>query len=969
MSKRRVRCVSWCWILTVVWLATIGAAMPALAQDDDTSGDEVAAIVLVTNQSVGTLAPELYGLNLLAADHFGDDAGGLWTPESSPCAGGIVGCYQPSSFNLLHYLQPGLLRFPGGRVVRSYDWRAGVGPAAERDYYFGTDEYLYLTQRTGATPVITLSLYDPQNGAFATDDVIAAAAMWVDYVNHDSPFGPVTYWEVDSDTWENSVSSANPDVAYKRVPPEAYAEAFLRLSEVLREVDPSIRLGAVSYEYKGTADTYRLLEAFAASGADTSLWPDYLVMSFYRPNFDKDICNLYGADLDAELRRIMAAAFAASRELETRLGNLFAAIDDAWGGYKADVPVFISEYNTQLLFAENYTDYPGPDDPPLCPFRNLSVSLGAAVYNADVLFTLMPYTDRLLGAAQWTFMDTEAEDPGTYGMAYPREGTVVERPNALMMKLAAHDFRNEEILQSIVSASTFDNEAVGRTPSYKSISVGSDENYIRVRVLRHREPVENTLECGTGNIYNPDPVSQISGSFFLDNLSLKQDNIPPALAVELLTNGDFTDPLDEGWQTIADPTGVTTERLCEDDECALRIQFADTAGNNPDYPGAVAQTVAVQPGGRYRLSFDFAAQELAVKTQNLLCDPSWEYTSTPGAYANAYWVQYSSTPAPAAIVAENCYDGSLCVEVPILGNPEYYHVRQRYWLVNNATPELADPDTYHVVGYIKTANLDGPVTIEAQGRNAADQLLQAEESYGLFGDADWTPQDFRFQLADRANTAFINVHLRRKEGRKDNGVAYFDNIRMYRDEYLYAPRIAVDICRDAACGDYRTLEMDGVLGTHPWTADSLGGTPLVRAVVGRQGDEVNVLLVNKDLEQTIRTRVDLSRLDLPADLVILKSVLFGASLDADNENSDPGSGNQVLLQGGEYVGDLTEPIFEVALPPYSITGLKIMDPTVNETDPEPIVFDDDESPDDDDASPTPNPSGDDDDNDDGCCGC
>ena len=954
----------------------------SFAQDDDTTTPETAqALVIVDSETIADTQQGLFGTNILGTSDYGDDGGGVWSPQAAPCGSDIVGCYNPAPFAMLGDSGAGLLRFPGGRSSRHYIWEGGVGQAIGRDYLFGTDEFLFLSRILGATPIITVSAYDPETGDFGSEDAVTAAAQWVNYVNNISPYGPVTYWEIDSDTWENSTSPYNPDIEYKRVPPEAYAEAFLAMSYALKQADPSIKVGAVSYENKDIQDTFRLLEYIAASEVDPQYWPDFLVMEFFRPNHDSNLCNLWEADLEAELSRLMAAAFASTRELDGRLEDLFNAIETVWGGIKDDVPVVLGAYNTQLVYADTITNYPGDDDAPDCPFRNLSHSLGAAIFNADVLLTLLPYTDNLLGAGQWNFMDNDAVEPGHYGSVYLNEGEAIARPNELVMKMFGSDFEIEQVYDTTVITSTFDNDNVGGTPAYESISVGPSENYIRVRLARISEPTANTPICGPDNTFNPDPTSTISGIYGVDNFRLTQDNLPPQVATNLIVNGDFEQDMSVGWQTNPDPAGVTTSRECIGGNCWVQAEFANAAENNPSYLSQVMQTVEVEPGERYSLNFEYRTQNVQVKTQNLLCDPSWEYTSTPGAFNNSYWVQYGSTPAPATIIDEDCFDGDNCVRVPIVDNPEYYHIRQRYTLVDNVFPELADPDTYRVVGYVKTQNLDAAVTIEAQARNAGDVLLQSADSYGVFGDSNWQFQEYTMKLASRGNTAFINVHLRRKEGRKDNGLAFFDDVRMYRGEENYAPRVAIDICQDADCANKRTIYTDGVTGSRSWRQEAVAGTPLISALAGSSEQEVNLILINKDLTRTVATLVNLEALGLEGEYKIYRSLLSGESTDAVNEVGDEGPEIGVTLSGGEYLEDFDGESFIVQLPPHSITGIKLLDPTIVGDD---EVPDDDTTPDDDDDNDTTpidddtvpdddddDDVNDDDDDDDGesCCGC
>lgn len=968
-------------VLAALWLA------PAMAQmdddDDDASPAEVEALVRVSADTVAVAHDRILGNNILGGEPFGDDGGGLWDPQGAPCAGDIVGCYKPAPYRLLSETMPGILRFPGGRLTRSYVWQQGVGPALDRDFLFGTDEFLFLARRLGAEPVITLSIYDPDTGDFANEDVIAAAVAWLRYVNEESPYGPVTYWEIDADTWENTTSPFNPDIQFKRVPPEAYAEAFIQLSQALKAVDSTIKIGAGSYENKNIQDTYRLLQYFAASGEASDYWPDFLMMNFFRPNFNKSRCDVYGIDLDAKLRSIMAAAFAASTELTGRIEDVANVIETIFGDTKP-VDILVNEFNTQLLFAETMTNYTGLDDPPACPFRNLSHSLGAAIYNADVMLTLIRHADSIMGSAIWDFMDTDPEDDGFYGAAYLYEGQAVARPDELALKMLGSDYRMGEVYDAEVVSATFDNDATGRTPAYRSINLAADENYIRVRVIRYREPVENTPDCGTGNIYNPDPNSYIRGIYRVDDFSLVKDSVDPELATNLMTNGDFAQDLGVGWTHNPDPTGVTTSRECVGEECYLQLEFAVEDDNNPQYLGQMMQTVAVEPGARYSLSFRYNLENLKVKTQNLMCDPSWELTSVPGAYNNSFWVQYGSTPAPATIVDTDCFSGTQCVQVPIVDNPEYYHIRQRYYLVNSEFPELADPASYHVRGYIKTTGLDAAVTIEAQAKNSSDQLVQANDSYGVFGDSDWQLQDYRMQLSNRPGVAFINVHLRRKQGRKENGVASFDNVRMYRDEYYYAPHVVVDICKDADCADKRTMESSGDLGNRDWTQENLSGTPLISALVGRNGEDYNILLINKDLDRTVGATVDLSALGIAGERVVYISRLTGDALDANNELGEFAPELGVTLSNGEYYEDYNGETVVVNLPPHSLTGIKILDPSIVGDDDWPPDDDTDDDIDDDDATPDDDttPEDDDtdvddddsidqndDDDDDDCCGC
>ncbi len=990
MNSRLLKTLLLFCLLSSVCL--VGASSRVSAETDDPQADDDAAsaqaLVAVTDQVVAEVHPGMFGNNLLAGYVYGDDGGGVWEPQGVPCSDKIIGCYNPDAYAMLEAAHTGLLRFPGGRLTKSYDWAEGVGPANTRVFYFGTDEFLFLASTLGAEPVITVSLYDPLTGNFAEPATVENAAAWAEYANSTSPYGPVRYWEVDTDPWENSTSPYNPDIEYKRVSPESYGDALLAMSQALKDIDPNILIGADSYSQGDIADTYRLLQHIVDSGVDPKYWPDYFTLGFYRPNFDKNRCDLYGVDLQEFLRTTMATTFAASRELSGHVEDVLNAITETWGGAKVQIPLLLKEFNTQLLFADLETNVPAGQPPVDCPLRNLSHSLGAAIYNADVLLTTLPFSDNLVSSAIWNFTDSDPTQRDYYGSIYLYNGDAVQRPDALILKMLGAQFHMDQIFQTNVVTSTFDSVALGQTPDYSSIAVGPDEHFIRVRVARHREPTDISPPCGPGNIYNPDTTSYINGIYGVDNFTMVRDDLPPAAQINLIVNGDFQQDLSTGWVQKPDPAGVTTSRQCDGDSCWLQLAFANAADNNPAYVDEVSQTVSVEPGRRYSLNYQYELNNLQVKTQNLLCDPSWEMTSVPGPYNNTYWVQYANTPSPAEIDTTDCYDGAQCVKVHFVDNPDYYHIRQRYYVQNNTDPELTDPASFRVQGYIRTENLDSAVTIEAQARNAADQFMQSADSYGIFGTTDWRLQSYVLKLFDRADTAFINVHLRKKAARKDNGDAWFDYIRMFRDERVYAPRVAIDVCQDADCTNKRTVETAGDFGTRGWTTERLSGTPIVSAVAGRSGDDYNLILINKDLDRTVSTQINLNALGLRDGMSIYLSRLTGDAVDATNELGASGPDYHVFLSGGEFFGTLSGSSFTVDLPPYSITGLKVVNATIigddewpdDDTNVDDDDTDDDITPDDDtvdddtladddvDDDSTPHTSSDHG-GDNGCCGC
>jgi len=185
-------------------------------------------IEILTGESIGTIAPEIYG-------HFVEHLGGvvydgIWVGENSkiPNIGGL----RKSLIDALKKTRPGLIRWPGGCFADSYDWRDGVGPRAKRPRHtnfwrdaaewpkdtpdgpwkyetnqFGTSDFLRFCKLTGGEPYIAANLRSLSAKDFY---------QWVEYCN--SPAGTTTpaddrmadgerdpfkvrYWGIGNESW------------------------------------------------------------------------------------------------------------------------------------------------------------------------------------------------------------------------------------------------------------------------------------------------------------------------------------------------------------------------------------------------------------------------------------------------------------------------------------------------------------------------------------------------------------------------------------------------------------------------------------------------------------------------------------------------------------------------------------------------------------------------------------------------
>jgi hypothetical protein len=127
--------------------------------------DEKAIVRVLAGDELGPVNRLVLGHNLEAADSVniftehsnpipGRTGDGVWDPSNPPG--------RPVAFTVAtaRAIGMGALRYPGGCLTHSFDWKGAVGPLAGRpDYTFGVDELLVYCREVGAEPVITVSAY------------------------------------------------------------------------------------------------------------------------------------------------------------------------------------------------------------------------------------------------------------------------------------------------------------------------------------------------------------------------------------------------------------------------------------------------------------------------------------------------------------------------------------------------------------------------------------------------------------------------------------------------------------------------------------------------------------------------------------------------------------------------------------------------------------------------------------------
>jgi alpha-L-arabinofuranosidase len=281
-----------------------------------------------------------------------------------------------------------LLRYPGGALSHTYDWRKTVGPLEARgnaNWNFGLDEYLTVCRAVGAVPMITVSDY-----VLPADQIPANAAGLVDYLNcpatpdhpwamkrkewgHPDPYG-VKWFELGNESAEGN----NRVVPHRKYTAEDYAAYANATAAAMRAVDPSIKIGIVMTPSPGTdveCEWNRTVARRAGKSAD------FLIIHLYGP----DISHV--TTEPGFFQGCMAVGEQAARHLDD-----YRAMALRESG--RDLSVAITEYNGPLDRAR----------------RSDRFSYGVAMECADLLRVYLQPEHHVLTASYWEFLN------GIFGM-------------------------------------------------------------------------------------------------------------------------------------------------------------------------------------------------------------------------------------------------------------------------------------------------------------------------------------------------------------------------------------------------------------------------------------------------------------------------------------------------------------------------------------------------------------------------
>jgi alpha-N-arabinofuranosidase len=199
--------------------------------------------------------------------------------------------FRPEVIDALKQLRFGVLRFPGGNFVSSYEWRNGVGEMDKRPPIFdpvwhavqpndvGTDEFLTLCRLLGVDPYITVNagfgdawsareLVEYTNGAATTP-----MGKWRAANGHPESYS-VKFWGVGNEPWGDYQmgSMSLPQFELKH---NLFAKE-------MRKVDPSIKLiagGAMPDVMEGADQARRINGQYVPDYLSPADWTGQMLLN------------------------------------------------------------------------------------------------------------------------------------------------------------------------------------------------------------------------------------------------------------------------------------------------------------------------------------------------------------------------------------------------------------------------------------------------------------------------------------------------------------------------------------------------------------------------------------------------------------------------------------------------------------------------------------------------------------------
>ena len=380
-------------LLRLLQISTLLFLLPLTCFADDSPA---ASITVDASKILGPVNRMDFGQSIESGD--GRVMGNVrkpWMSDFLVSAAGLWDAKQkqvfPAVADDIRGLGMGALRFPGGCLVHSWDWRQSVGPIADRgkgndfvlpgEWAFGLDEYLQVCKQFNAEPIITTSDY-----ILPADQMPQLQAGLVEYLNapatpdhpwamkraaygHPAPYG-VKYFELGNESWHGN-HGIRP---HRQFSPETYADFAVSCAQAMRAVDPTIKLGIVVWNENDTDWNKTVLQQAGRIA-------DFVVMHIYLPTFSDTM------PPPASDENLTRGCMEAGQQTQFKLDQIHQQIRDNVGH---DLPMAITEYNSGMERTK----------PPFW------LSYGAALDAADMLRVFLEPRNNVEIANYWDLLSS-----------------------------------------------------------------------------------------------------------------------------------------------------------------------------------------------------------------------------------------------------------------------------------------------------------------------------------------------------------------------------------------------------------------------------------------------------------------------------------------------------------------------------------------------------------------------------------
>lgn len=334
-----------------------------------------------------------------------------------------------------------MIRFPGGGHSDYYHWADKVGPMSSRVAVptllggpaifpsFATNEYLEFIDALKAESLITV------NAGTGTPE---EAYDWIRHVKSKSK-RPSTYWEVGNELYMKGDQESSMAIA---IPPDQYADRFIKFAKKMREASQDIKIGAIGGQEYGNIQFIS--------------YPDWNEKLLSKAGRDMDFLAVHNGyapvliEPNPKPLKVYQALLAAPLLIRKNLDLLDQQIEKYAGDKNGRVRVAVTEWGPifQVMTDQPYYDH--------------VKTLGSALFVAS---TFKSFVESRRTDIATFFSLCDYVNMGWIGR---RDGVFIAKAPLYAFKMFTKHF-GRIIIQSRVNSITYDSPSVGYVPAVKGV--------------------------------------------------------------------------------------------------------------------------------------------------------------------------------------------------------------------------------------------------------------------------------------------------------------------------------------------------------------------------------------------------------------------------------------------------------------------------------------------------------------------